>query len=373
MNKILHVVPALAAGGIENLLLNYSIEGPIYENFQIDFVTHAKTGLIYETLLEKGFSVFYVTPKKESIVKNFKETAKVIKNGKYDIVHVHQTYSSFFTLIIAKIYKVPVRIVHSHTNIKKRNSFLGNMIRIIMRWLCCHFATDLWSCGLAAGKYLYGNKKEFYIMPNAISSNKIISNTELSRKKILEKINIDENKTIISQIGRFTYEKNHEFTIDLIRKIAEIDSNFVFVFAGDGPLKDSIIEKITNLGLLSKCRFLGNIDYIHELLSVSSVTLLPSLFEGFPVTVIEALFNGVPIICSDNISKEVELSCLCTRLPYKSELWVEKIQLYTKIGKKEKENCKKAMLESVYEILNARKIIFDKYISLLNERIGKKC
>lgn len=373
MNKILHVVPALAAGGIENLLLNYSIEGPIYDNFQIDFITHAKTGLIHETLLERGFPVFYVTPKKVSLIKNFKETAKVIKNGNYDIVHVHQTYSSFLALFIAKIYKVPVRIVHSHTNVKSQETLFNKFIKVVMRYLCCVFSTDLWACGQAAGEYLYGMRKKFFIMPNAISSDNVVLSTELMKKNILSKINVSENEIIVSQIGRFTFEKNHMFTIELIKKIAEIDSRYVFIFAGDGPLKTNIIEKLTSLDLISRCRFLGNIDYVHELLSVSRVTLLPSLFEGFPVTVVESLFNGVPIICSENISNEVEISPLCIRLSYNTDLWVEKVQMYAKVNQTEKEDCKKTMFISIYEIRNARKVIFDKYTKLLNKRGINKC
>lgn len=368
MNKILHVVPALAAGGIENLLLNYSIEGPIYDNFQIDFITHAKTGLIHETLLERGFSVFYVTPKKVSLIKNLKETAKVIKNGNYDIVHVHQTYSSFLALLIAKIYKVPVRIVHSHTNVKSQESLMKKILNAVMRYFCCIFSTDLWACGQAAGKYLYGKKKKFFVMPNAVSGEKLIKDRGNDKKNILNKLNVNEDDIIVSQIGRFTFEKNHAFTIEVMKKFTENDLKYVFVFAGDGPLKNDIMKKIDEHGLLSKCRFLGNIDYVHELLSVTSVALLPSLFEGFPVTVIESLFNGTPILCSNNISEEVELFHLCTRMEVDPDLWREKILLESKIDEKEKEKCSMYMMSSMFEINNARKLIYEKYQSILEKK-----
>lgn len=372
MNKILHVVPSLAAGGIENLLLNYSIEGPIYDNFQIDFITHAKTGLIHDTLLERGFSVFYVTPKKVSLIKNFKETAKVIKSGNYDIVHVHQTYSSFLALFIAKIYKVPVRIVHSHTNMKYCESPVKKVINFIMRCLCCTFANELWACGCAAGEYLYGTKKNFYIMPNAIDSSNFISDDNEDKIRIFDKIGIEDNNIIISQIGRFTYEKNHDFTIKIINEIVKQDSRFLFVFAGDGPLREEIKQNLAKYNLLSRCKFLGNINYVSDLLSVSSVVLLPSLFEGFPVTVVESLFSGTPIICSENISKEVEFSNLCKRLPYDEKLWVEKIFEYSRMKDSSKKECSLYMLSSDYEIKNARKLICQKYIDLLIQTENRK-
>ena len=365
MKKILHIVPALEAGGIENLLFNYCSEGPIYENFQVDFITHTESGLIHDLLVKRGFSVFCVTQKKKSFLKNFKEMKEIIRKGNYSIVHVHQTYSSFVALFISKIYKVPVRIVHSHTNMKYCESPVKKVINFIMRCLCCTFANELWACGCAAGEYLYGTKKNFYIMPNAIDSSNFISDDNEDKKRIFDKIGIEDNNIIISQIGRFTYEKNHDFTIKIINEIVKQDSRFLFVFAGDGPLREEIKHKLAKYNLLSRCKFLGNINYVSDLLSVSSVVLLPSLFEGFPVTVVESLFSGTPIICSENISKEVEFSNLCKRLSYDEKLWVERIFEYSRMKDSSKKECSLYMLSSDYEIKNARKLICQKYIDLL--------
>ena len=123
--------------------------------------------------------------------------------------------------------------------------------------------------------------------------------------------------------------------------------------------------------MTSRCKFLGNINYVSELLSVSSVTLLPSIFEGFPVTVVESLFLGTPIICSENVSNEVELFHLCKRCPCNIDTWIDNIKISINTDEDEKNACSKFMLESNYEINNARNLIYDKYVSLLNGKINK--
>ena len=44
-----------------------------------------------------------------------------------------------------------------------------------------------------------------------------------------------------------------------------------------------------------------------------------------------------------------------------------------RVNQTEKEDCKKTMFISIYEIRNARKVIFDKYTKLLNKRGINKC
>lgn len=371
MKKILHIVSVLDAGGVENLLLNYSLTGPICENFEIDFITHSESGVVHSILEDRGFNIFYATPKKKSLIQNVLDVARVIRKGHYQIVHVHQNDMSFIPLFLAKCYGVPVRIVHSHSNKSNCEHGVMRLLKKITKFLSIVFATDLWACGQAAGEYLYGHKKDFYIMPNAISGNNFMLAKLVNKKDIYDKIGVTENEIIISQIGRFTYEKNHDFTVNVIEKLAKSDLNFIFVFAGDGPLKCQIQDKIINLGLSSRCRFLGNINYVSELLEVSSVTLLPSIFEGFPVTVVESLFLGTPIICSDNVSSEVELFHLCNRCMCDVDLWINNIYSYINTKEEEKQKCSKYMFKSNYEISNARNIIYNKYLSLLSNREKK--
>ena len=48
-----------------------------------------KPHLLQERFEKAGFHTFYVTPKKQSLLKNIKEMRRVIQQGHYDAVHVH--------------------------------------------------------------------------------------------------------------------------------------------------------------------------------------------------------------------------------------------------------------------------------------------
>ena len=171
--RVLHIVSALNTGGVEMMLKNY-YKHLNHNKIHFDFIVHDKEkGEIEKYFLSQGSNIFHVTSKKESMIKNFNEINKIIKNNNYDIVHCHQNFYSFPGLISAKINGVKTRIMHSH-GCQPTNNILKKAYFWMLRKICVLFATDYFACGEAAANWLYGTdfKKKIYIMNNAIDLEK---------------------------------------------------------------------------------------------------------------------------------------------------------------------------------------------------------
>ena len=71
--------------------------------------------------------------------------------------------------------------------------------------------------------------------------------------------------------------------------------------AGNGPLKDSLVQRAADLGICASVTFLGsrNIDELAELYLASDVLVLPSHSEPWGLVANEALSYGCPVIISD--------------------------------------------------------------------------
>lgn len=61
-----------------------------------------------------------------------------------------------------------------------------------------------------------------------------------------------EHVNVIGHIGRFSYQKNHEFLIEFFDKIARKNSNARLSLVGDGELKQEIESVVKNKGLMEK-------------------------------------------------------------------------------------------------------------------------
>ena len=102
MIRVLHVLSSLDGGGVERMLYNYYTH-MTRSKVHFDFVVHGKKiGILEEPLKKIGSEIYHVTPKKESLFKNCSEIYRAINSSKYDVVVVHQNFSSFPALAMGR-------------------------------------------------------------------------------------------------------------------------------------------------------------------------------------------------------------------------------------------------------------------------------
>jgi glycosyltransferase involved in cell wall biosynthesis len=134
---------------------------------------------------------------------------------------------------------------------------------------------------------------------------------QASRPLLLKKYGIPNNCQIVTFIGRLTQEKN---PFDFL-KIAKIVLNKLpqthFIIAGEGYLKRKSIILANKLKISSSVRFLGLIDDIPGLLSISTVFVSTSITEGFGLAAAEAMAMGVPAVVFDvgGLNELIEPGC----------------------------------------------------------------
>ncbi|MGL4382461.1 MAG: hypothetical protein ACRCTA_01965, partial [Bacilli bacterium] len=118
MKKVIHVLSALDAGGIETLLLNiaHKSNNKLFINHFIVFGD--KIGTYEKQILELGCTIHHIPQFKSGVRANFKALKKVLQENNYDAMHFHDSSMQYvFLLAIAKKYKISVRILHSHASV----------------------------------------------------------------------------------------------------------------------------------------------------------------------------------------------------------------------------------------------------------------
>ncbi|TDL78993.1 glycosyltransferase [Peribacillus frigoritolerans] len=327
MIRVLHVISSLGGGGVESMLFNYYSHLDRSE-VQFDFIVHGDNiGMLEEKFHLYDSKIFHVTPKKVSLWKNILEINKIIKEGKYDVVHCHQNFSNASTLVLAKMNHVPIRISHAHGS-KEVNTIKEKVKNQTLRFINSFCTNYFFSCGIKAGKWLHGEKwsisKKNILMNNAIDVDKFSYNFEI-RQYYREKYKFGDEKVLL-HVGRFSDEKNHLFMINIIEQLSKRSDNYILLLAGNGPLEGIIKKCVKDKGLTNKVIFLGVRNDISELMNAADIFLLPSKHEGFPVTLVEAQSTGMIVFASNKITKETAITDLINYLPIeKEDPWVEEI------------------------------------------------
>lgn len=315
------MVSALNAGGVETLLYSYYTHFN-KEQFRFDILVTCgddKPGVYYDKFKELGCQIFLL-PHKTHVFKYHKELKKVLKNGEYDIIHVHQDEMSFQSLFCAKKCGIKTRIAHAHHTYK-----LKGMKAKVFKFLTNKTCTHRFACSNEAGKILFG-KKQFYVMTNAIEHEKYLFNDN-ERKKLRKEYNL-KNKVVIGTIARVAEQKNPEFALNVIEKLMKERDDIVYFWIGNGPLLDKLRSEIVNRKLEDRAFFLGEKFDAYRYYNMFDMFFLPSKEEGFGISALEAQFNGLKTIVSNGFPKEVSVVegyVDFYNLDEKVEQWVEKM------------------------------------------------
>lgn len=369
MIRILHIIPVLDGGGVENLLLNYYTHIN-RDNFVFDFIVHGKKLGILESVFEgMGSKIFHIPTKHESFIQNLIAMKRIISSGNYDVIHAHQREIGAFPMYFAKRAGIKVRIMHSHMAHMKEN-YLHKTINRFLQIYLKQFSTDWFACSIDAGRSLWGDKETkngmVHIMNNAIDIEEFRFNAS-TRHEIRKELGI-EGKFVIGTVGRLSYQKNHEFLIKIFMEVQNKNSNTVLLVVGRGELEDEIKKQVFNLGLSEKVKFLGVHTDVPQLLQAMDVFLLPSRFEGLGIVFIEAQAAGLVSFGSDVVvpreSKVTELMNFIS-LDESTEYWAEEILKYQ--YNYERKNMYKEIQHSGYEIKQEAKILERFYEKRVNE------
>ena len=304
--RILHVVPNMNSGGIENLIMN------LYRNIdrtkvQFDFIVHyQKRGFFDEEIEKLGGRIFRCTIREDNnIIKYIRDLRTIFKeNPEYKVVHGHMASLGFIYLKIAKKYGVPIRIAHSHGT-----SFLKTIkgyIKFLTFKLIKYQANVRFACSTEAGKYLFGEKRDFQFIPNAIDMEKFAYNEQV-REEVRKELGI-KSQLVIGNVGRFNLQKNQIFLLEIFQQIVSKEKDARLLLIGTGELEDTIQQKIKELQLEDNVQLLGVRKDVDRIYQAMDIFLMPSLFEGLPLTGVEAQANGLRCYFSDTITKEVSIS-----------------------------------------------------------------
>ncbi len=324
MLRVLQCVNNMHRAGLETMLMNYyrSIDRT---KVQFDFLTHRKERSDYDDEIEALGGRIYRAPR--LYPQNYPAYFRYMKDffrehPEYKIVHSHIDAMSYLPLLAAQKANVPVRIAHSHnTGIDRDFKY---PLKQYFRCRLGGVATHCLACGSEAGAFLFRDR-DFLVIPNAVDASKFRYN-KMVRQQKREELGISE-RFAVGHIGRMSYQKNHEFLLQVFAKLLEKRPDSILLLVGSGEKEQELKNKAADLGIASDVRFLGSRSDVHELYQAMDVFVMPSHFEGIPLVGIEAQFAGLPCLFSDGVPQEVCFGkhCQFRSLSDPMSQWVEDI------------------------------------------------
>lgn len=309
--RVLHIITRSDWAGGQKVLYTivYGLKNDYSDQFEIEVAAGKENGMLFEELEKIGVKYYVlenlvreISPIKD--LKAYFELKKLIKNGNYDIVHIHSSKAGILGRIAAKkcgVKKV-IYTYHGFWGIEQYNGLKKKLLILAERIAAKYSDYLVFLCNREkqkAEKYKIGKPHQYVIIPNAILP---IENVQ--KGKLRKELNIPDNMKIIGNVARLDRPKNPMRFLEIAEKVLKERDDVVFVWIGGNVVEDYYAKQVEQYLsekplLKEKVKVLGFRKDATELMSDFDLFLLTSDDEGMPLVILEAQQLGIPVISTD--------------------------------------------------------------------------
>lgn len=146
----------------------------------------------------------------------------------------------------------------------------------------------------------YNLEPQISVVPSGINldqHHKRLAPEDRSKKR--RALGIDDDKTVLINLGRLGVEKNLGELIELFAQAVQKNDSLIFLIVGDGPAREELEQQVRELEISDKVIFTGMVspDKVQEYYQLGDVFVSASTSETQGLTYIEAAANGLPLLC----------------------------------------------------------------------------
>ena len=299
----IHVMPVISGSGINTYL---SMIGVDHVRFEVEFAC-APGGPLIDMTTESGIK-FHPVDSFVQPVKPWKDflalwqLVRIIRRGKYQIVHTHNSKGGVLGRIAGWVCRTPVVIhtIHGFAFHDSETPVRKNLFILLERWTArlthklIAISEPLREWGLRLG---IGKPEQYTKIYSGIEIEKFRVNVDVAAIRQEFKIEVDD--MVFGLVAKLWDGKGHKIAIDALKLIHQKIPNAKLVFVGEGYLRPELEAHAKANGLEKQVVFAGFRTDIAELNAMFDVAILASDFEGMGRVLLEAMVMGKPVVATD--------------------------------------------------------------------------
>jgi len=217
---------------------------------------------------------------------------------KPDIIHSHLFDDSLMSLIASKLAGVKKRFV---TKADTGFHYFYTPRWVLFDRLNNRLATHIIAISTESQKFILEQEKadprKVHLIHHGIPIDKLTEQNPAYKTEFTIKWRL-ENRIVIGVIARHIGWKGHKDIIIAAEKLAPEYPNILFLFIGNGDIKDEIERLVSLHNLYNNITFIGWVEpnRLPSLYGLMDIYVHAAKYEPFGLVIPEALANGVPVV-----------------------------------------------------------------------------
>jgi len=257
----------------------------------------------FDSLFDVGWSRNPLDPR--NLIGSARTVRRVVREGHYDVVHVHTPIAAFVTRYALKSLSAkerPVVIYTAHGfhffegGSGVRNALFRTLERVAAPWSDYIVTVNREDFEAARGLGGINPDRVRLIAGIGVDLERYTRDTLApdQRSALRASLAVPDEAFMLTMVAEFAPVKRHAH---LFRALAAVQNPAVVtVLVGTGPLEAELRDTAEATGISEHIRWAGYRHDVPEVLAASDALVLVSEREGLPRSVLEAMATGIPVI-----------------------------------------------------------------------------
>lgn len=298
--KVLHFIESGGLYGAERVILNLSREMAQTGDFipVVGCIVRSETEQsdLYDAAVSEGIEAAKLVIPNRRFPLALMRVARELRQLNVAVIHSHGYKPSVYGFLLKAFSGIPViATCHLWFEMDKGPLKTRTMIaleKLFYRWFPRVIAVSDDIRQVLINNGVSGEK--ITVVENGV----VIEPHDCSEQsiKLRTSLGIKEDDFCVLNAGRLTRQKAQWTLIEAAAVLKKRKVNIKVLIAGEGRLKESLMDQITQLEVGDRVELLGFRRDVPELLSVCDAFALPSLDEGMPMILLESAARGVAAV-----------------------------------------------------------------------------
>ncbi|WJV47499.1 glycosyltransferase [Streptomyces flavofungini] len=304
--RVLHIITGLGMGGAEQQLRLLLRHVPA----TCDVLTLTNAGSVARGITADGTRVTDLAMAGNRDVAALPRLVRLIRAGRYDVVHTHLYRACLYGRIAARVAGVRAIVATEHSlgDSQMEGRPLTSGVRALyLAGERLGRMTVAVSPAVGARLNRWGVPwQRIRVVPNGIDADRFRFDPA-ARAAARERLGLPADAFVIGGVGRLTEGKRFDV---LLRAAAQLPSDVRVLLVGSGPQEAELRRLAGRLGLAERVRFAGETGHedsgdggaehaatqLPSLLSAMDTLASPSPEEAFGLALVEGLASGLPVL-----------------------------------------------------------------------------
>ncbi len=292
--KILHIIQSLDNGGCENMLLRTL---PRLQDFDHTIITLKEPGTLAPLCTSAGIPTKTARCNGLLDIPGIRRLRALVQTEQPDIVLTYLFHADMIgRLALHNATTAPI-IPFLRTTYNHPKYLVARLLEWLTKPLVKQYLANSEAVKNFYTKHLGVHLKKITVIPNGIDIAYFESITP--DPELRKSLGITPDDFTLICVANLHINKGHRYLLEAFENIHKELPNVHLLIVGDGVERDNLKNQLRNYDSQSNISFLGHRTDIPELLKISDLFILPTLFEGQSNALLEAMASGIPVITTD--------------------------------------------------------------------------